>query len=212
MGVNQMWGIAGGFVGLILGGLLASIDWRLVFLISVPSRLVNYGPFGRRRVDERGVQCGLAAEVVRVPRLGAGSCCRGSRDESRHADEVVRGRHQICRQLRQVQPDESRSAEATDSFHPAKDLLHSFAFPLTDGITRMMRGAPIDRTASPFRVLSHMWRDVASAQVSHTLPRVIALVAGQRSWTKTSLTRLIDEVGHNVAFGRAARLADLEVD
>jgi MFS family permease len=36
LGVNQVAGIAGSFIGLILGGLLGPVEWRLVFLISVP--------------------------------------------------------------------------------------------------------------------------------------------------------------------------------
>jgi MFS family permease len=36
MGINQVAGIAGQFIGLILGGILAAINWRLVFIISVP--------------------------------------------------------------------------------------------------------------------------------------------------------------------------------
>ena len=36
LGLNQVAGIAGSFIGLILGGLLGQIDWRLVFLVSVP--------------------------------------------------------------------------------------------------------------------------------------------------------------------------------
>jgi MFS family permease len=36
LGLNNIVGVSGIFVGLILGGLLAPIDWRLVFLISVP--------------------------------------------------------------------------------------------------------------------------------------------------------------------------------
>jgi MFS family permease len=36
MGINQVAGISGMFVGLILGGVLAAINWRLVFLVSVP--------------------------------------------------------------------------------------------------------------------------------------------------------------------------------
>ena len=36
MGINQVAGIGGGFLGLILGGVLAAIDWRAVFLVSVP--------------------------------------------------------------------------------------------------------------------------------------------------------------------------------
>jgi MFS family permease len=36
LGLNQVAGIAGSFVGLVLGGLLAPVSWRLVFLVSVP--------------------------------------------------------------------------------------------------------------------------------------------------------------------------------
>jgi MFS family permease len=36
MGINQVAGISGQFIGLILGGILAAVDWRLVFIVSVP--------------------------------------------------------------------------------------------------------------------------------------------------------------------------------
>jgi MFS family permease len=36
LGINNIVGVSGMFVGLVLGGILAPIDWRLVFLISVP--------------------------------------------------------------------------------------------------------------------------------------------------------------------------------
>jgi len=36
LGLNQVVGLAGTFVGLIAGGLLATADWRLVFVINVP--------------------------------------------------------------------------------------------------------------------------------------------------------------------------------
>ncbi len=36
VGINQIAGIAGTFIGLVLGGLLGPIQWRLVFVISVP--------------------------------------------------------------------------------------------------------------------------------------------------------------------------------
>jgi MFS family permease len=36
LGLNQVAGIAGSFLGLIIGGVLGPIDWRLVFLVSVP--------------------------------------------------------------------------------------------------------------------------------------------------------------------------------
>lgn len=36
LGINQVAALAGSFIGLVLGGTLATIDWRLVFLVSVP--------------------------------------------------------------------------------------------------------------------------------------------------------------------------------
>jgi len=36
MGLNQIAGIGGSLIGLILGGVLSAIDWRLIFLVSVP--------------------------------------------------------------------------------------------------------------------------------------------------------------------------------
>ncbi|HEY3344419.1 MAG TPA: MFS transporter [Anaerolineaceae bacterium] len=36
MGINQIAALAGQFIGLVVGGILATIDWRAVFLISVP--------------------------------------------------------------------------------------------------------------------------------------------------------------------------------
>src|SRR6204780_4355901 len=41
MGINGVAAVSGSFVGLILGGVLAPINWRLVFLVSVP-----FGLFG----------------------------------------------------------------------------------------------------------------------------------------------------------------------
>jgi EmrB/QacA subfamily drug resistance transporter len=36
LGINQIAAIAGSFIGLIAGGILAAINWRLVFFVSVP--------------------------------------------------------------------------------------------------------------------------------------------------------------------------------
>lgn len=36
LGINQVAGISGSFIGLVLGGILAPIQWRLIFLVSVP--------------------------------------------------------------------------------------------------------------------------------------------------------------------------------
>jgi MFS family permease len=41
LGVNSIAAIAGSFIGLVLGGVLAPINWRLVFVVSVPIGLVG---------------------------------------------------------------------------------------------------------------------------------------------------------------------------
>src|SRR5487761_738960 len=55
LGINNVAGISGSFIGLVLGGLLAPINWRLVFLISVP-----FGLFGTvwsyLKLQERGIR------------------------------------------------------------------------------------------------------------------------------------------------------------
>jgi MFS family permease len=41
LGISMIAGIAGSFIGLVLGGVLATINWRLVFIVNVP-----FGIFG----------------------------------------------------------------------------------------------------------------------------------------------------------------------
>ena len=41
LGINSLAAIAGSFLGLVLGGVLAPIDWKMIFLVSVP-----FGIFG----------------------------------------------------------------------------------------------------------------------------------------------------------------------
>ena len=43
LGINNIVGVSGVFIGLVLGGVLAPINWRLVFLISVPGRDLRNG-------------------------------------------------------------------------------------------------------------------------------------------------------------------------
>jgi len=55
LGVNAVAGIAGSFIGLVVGGILGPTDWRLVFLVSVP-----VGLFGTvwswMKLEERGIR------------------------------------------------------------------------------------------------------------------------------------------------------------
>jgi MFS family permease len=41
MGINQVAAIAGSFIGLLVGGLLAVVDWRAVFWVSVPIGVIG---------------------------------------------------------------------------------------------------------------------------------------------------------------------------
>ena len=61
LGINNIVGVSGMFIGLVLGGLLAPVSWRLVFLISVPVglfgtvwaylKLEEIGVHKRARID-----------------------------------------------------------------------------------------------------------------------------------------------------------------
>ncbi|MGH9090661.1 MAG: MFS transporter, partial [Acidimicrobiales bacterium] len=55
MGVNQAAAFSGVFIGLVLGGVLAPINWRLVFLVSVPIGLFAtvWGYLQLRELSER---------------------------------------------------------------------------------------------------------------------------------------------------------------
>ncbi len=79
LGVNQVAGIAGSFIGLVVGGVLAPLNWRLIFLVSVPvglfgtvwayAKLRETRPRGRVRLDWWGnvtFAVGLVAVLVGI--------------------------------------------------------------------------------------------------------------------------------------------------
>jgi MFS family permease len=53
LGINNIVGVSGMFVGLVLGGLLAPVSWRMVFLISVPVGLFGT-VWAYLKLEERG--------------------------------------------------------------------------------------------------------------------------------------------------------------
>jgi MFS family permease len=55
LGLNQVAGIAGSFIGLVLGGVLAPESWRLVFLVSVPFGVAGT-IWSYRKLRELGVR------------------------------------------------------------------------------------------------------------------------------------------------------------
>ena len=79
LGINGVAAIAGQFIGLLLGGFLATIDWRLVFFVSVPIgiigtiwaylRLEELSTTSHRRMDWWGnitFGVGLAAILIGI--------------------------------------------------------------------------------------------------------------------------------------------------
>ena len=55
LGINVVAAIAGSFIGLVLGGVLAPISWRLVFVVSVPIGLLGT-VWAYMVLEERGVR------------------------------------------------------------------------------------------------------------------------------------------------------------
>jgi MFS family permease len=79
LGINGVAAIAGSFIGLVLGGILAPIQWRLVFVVSVPiglfgtvwayRKLVDLSPRREARIDWWGnvtFALGLIAIMVGI--------------------------------------------------------------------------------------------------------------------------------------------------
>ena len=58
LGINQVAALAGSFMGLLIGGLLADTNWRAVFLVSVPFAIFGtvWGYLKLREVGQRGAR------------------------------------------------------------------------------------------------------------------------------------------------------------
>ena len=55
LGINNVAAISGSFIGLVLGGLLAPVEWHLVFLISVPFGVLGTA-WAYVKLEDRGVR------------------------------------------------------------------------------------------------------------------------------------------------------------
>ncbi len=100
------------------------------------------------RFDERG---GVEAKVssvfwcsfmAKVLSSGSLRTYLSRRDlQSSHPEQVVRRAHHVGDELRLHLSDEAALSESAYRFHPAEDLLDSFALLLTDRITVMRSSA-----------------------------------------------------------------------
>ena len=91
LGINMVAAIAGSFIGLVLGGVLAPVAWRLVFLVSVP-----FGLFGTvwayLKLEERGVRSAREDRLV-GQRHVRGRADRGARRDHLRDPALRRAQH-----------------------------------------------------------------------------------------------------------------------
>ncbi len=71
MGINGVGAVSGSFLGLILGGVLAPVEWRLVFLVSVPFGLVGT-VWGYRKLKDNGLRVAAKIDWIGNATLAAG--------------------------------------------------------------------------------------------------------------------------------------------
>src|SRR5258707_5512012 len=133
-----------------------------------------------------------------------GSWRRGSGDKHQIPDahQVVRGSSKLKEPIYILEAAMTRLTHQANRLQPAKDLFHSFAFPLTQLVARMASGALINRTATrPLVVLRYMRDHATGAQFAHKVFRVVSLVAAEchpRLWRS-----LCDQFQGGCAFARA---------
>src|SRR5215208_4392758 len=93
-----------------------------------------------------------------------------------NSDEVIGGGSELKDPTDQPHSAVSGFAQQPHRFQPAEDFFHSFALALTNFITRMARGALVDRAAPSLVVLSHVRCHLAGAQISHKVSGVVSFV------------------------------------
>src|SRR5215217_6670607 len=94
-----------------------------------------------------------------------------------NSDEVIGGGSELKDPTDQLHAAVSGFAQQPHRFQPAEDFFYSFALTLTNFITRMARGALVDRASSSLVVLSHVRCHLAGAQISDKVFRVVSFVA-----------------------------------
>jgi hypothetical protein len=127
-----------------------------------------------------------------------------------HPHRVVHGggkREHLAHPSDSTMPDLSQQP---DSLEPPKDLFHTFAFPLTDGIARMASGPPINGAGAPRRVLGHMRRHPQLAQLSDTVTGIIVFVGAQGDPLLAG--NLLRHRQGSLALGCSRRLRHADID
>src|SRR5215204_6373906 len=90
--------------------------------------------------------------------------------------QVIGGGSELEDPTHQLHSPVSGLTQKPHRLQPAEDFFHSFALALTNFITRMARGALVDRAAPSLVVLSHVRCHLAGAQISHKVSGVVSFV------------------------------------
>src|SRR5215213_6294559 len=121
---------------------------------------------------------GSLATLVRVPeRLWAtGRSLFLKLVQISDSDQVIGGGREPEDPTHQLHAAVSGLTQQPHRLQPAEDFFHSFALALTNFITRMARGALVDRAAPSLVVLSHVRCHLAGAQIGDKVSGVVSFV------------------------------------
>ncbi len=111
LGINGIAAIAGQFIGLLAGGFLATIDWRLVFFVSVPIGIVGT-IWAYLRLEELSTTSHKRMDWSGNLTFGLGLAADPGRDHLRHPAVRLTG-HRLDEPARH-RPDRRRPAPAGD--------------------------------------------------------------------------------------------------
>src|SRR5215467_13841693 len=126
---------------------------------------------------------GLDGNEARHPGRSLQRSCRLRQDVS-HSNQVVSSGSEGKDPIDLVTSSMSGFSHGRDGFHPAKDFFNSFAFVLTDLITRMPDRARIDRRATePFHILSDMRCNSKLADRGDEATCVVSFISPERYQT-----------------------------
>ena len=131
----------------------------------------------------------------------------------RHAQKIIRRSYPPSRHLRSVGSSITRFSKSSDRLGPAKDLLNSLSYPLTDRVTLMPRGAAVNsRTALALGVGGDMGNDLAPAQEINKAVGVVVLVRSQRLESHSLTSLPFDHLFSRFPLCGASGLSDFQID
>ena len=127
-----------------------------------------------------------------------------------HAHQIVGGAGQGEDPVHFAHPAMANLPHERDRLQPAEAFFDPFPLLLADGVTRVPRGAAINRAApASSQVLRHVWRHAQMAALLHKPERVEPSVTAHRQRLRAGKPLHHDQ--RRIAFRRTVRLKDFRV-